>query len=109
MPITQSIYTPPTTFSYIDRAFDYEVVAESQSNQILGDVGSPGDYLHKIVFGIVAPTNGIILKGGTVPVLNIVNATITGLYELAIGLKAQTQWKITTGAGTNVLAIGVFT
>lgn len=94
-------------------ATDYETVAASQTAQVLGGAGSPGDYLdHVLVLVATAATGTVsILDGGTTVVVfpNSPGGGI-GSYDLLIKAKSVNgPWKITTGAGSSVIAVGKFT
>lgn len=92
--------------------YSYEAVAVSQTAQVLGGTGAAGDYLHRLVIQIitVATASVTIIDGSTSIVLLTGAATlIPGVYTVELGLASQTgPWKITTGAGATVLAVGVF-
>ena len=95
--------------------FDYETVAQSQSNQVMGSTGAVGDLLHHILIipgntspGAVAVyDNGILLNvfpGGA----NSVNTLAPINVPLGI-LSSNGAWKITTGSNVSVIAVGLFT
>jgi hypothetical protein len=98
----------------IDGVGDYETVAASQTNQVLGGTGAAGDYLGKLVCVVsTAATAQVQIKDGA-------NAAITvfpnspgggvGTYTIPLGVKSTVgAWQITTGAGVAVIAIGAFT
>jgi hypothetical protein len=96
---------------------EYETVAASASDQVLGATGAQGDYLDTLVCVVTtAATSQVQIKDGNgtlFPVLpNNVGAGI-GTYHVAIGAKCVNGttpgWKITTGAGVTVFATGNFT
>lgn len=100
--------------------FEYETVAASQTDQILGATGAAGDYLQGLLItpgtaaaGAVSIKDGngssipIFAGGGTTPLPTLapffayvgakcVNATTPG-------------WKVTTGANVTVIGVGDFT
>lgn len=92
----------------------YETVAASQSNQVLGATGAAGDYLDRLVIVVsTAATAQVQIKDGS-------NAAITvlpnspgggiGTYVIQLGLRSTTgAWQVTTGAGASVIACGSFT
>jgi len=97
--------------------FEYETVAASQTDQIMGATGAVGDYLEGLVCVVAtAATSQVQIKdgnGSAITVLpNAVGAGV-GTYYVPLGLKciaATTPgWKITTAAGVGVLATGDFT
>ena len=95
--------------SYPYRYFT-EAVAASQTNQVLGPNGATGDYLHRIVVAVAtALTSTVSVIDGSTTVLAIPANTPVGVYSIEInGVSAIGAWKITTGAGVSVLAVGIF-
>jgi hypothetical protein len=101
----------------ITGGFEYETVAVSQTDQIMGATGAVGDYLDCLLCVVAtAATSQVQIKdgnGSAITVLpNAVGAGV-GVYPIPIGLRcinATTPgWKITTAAGVTVLASGDFT
>ena len=92
-------------------AYPYETVAASQTAQVLGGTGAAGDYLHRIVVNVAtAATSTVSVIDGSTTVLAVPANTPIGSYSLELNLAAATgPWKITTGAGVTVLAVGLFT
>ena len=90
---------------------DYETVAVSQTDQVLGPNGNAGDILENLVCIVAtAATSTVSIKDGTGSAISILPAnTPVGAYSLKIGAKAATDWRVTTGAGVTVLAVGRFT
>jgi hypothetical protein len=96
---------------------DYETIAASQSDQILGPVGHKGDILERLI--IVPATTGagtVSIKDGNGSAINVfVTGTLADLSPLVIELGAictaatTPGWKVTTGANVSVIAIGRFT
>lgn len=87
-----------------------EAIAASQTNQVLGPTGATGDYLHRIVVAVAtAATSTVSVIDGSTTVLAIPANTPIGVYSIEInGVSATGSFKITTGAGVSVLAIGIF-
>ena len=90
--------------------YAYEAVAASQTAQVLGATGATGDYLHRIVVAVAtALTSTVSVIDGSTTVLAIPSNTPVGVYSIEINAVSATgAWKITTGAGASVLAVGVF-
>lgn len=94
---------------------DYEKVAASQTAQILGPTGHVGDILERIIVTVAtAATSTVSIIDGDGTAISIVPAvTPVGIYSIAIGARCVNAttpgWKITTGAGASVVAIGRFT
>jgi hypothetical protein len=92
-------------------ALPYEHVAASQTAQILGTTGAVGDYLHRLVItvGTAATSTVSILDGATSHVLVAANSAI-GVYSIEMNTFSKNgAWKVTTGAGAEVIAMGNFT
>jgi hypothetical protein len=93
-----------------DYGFYYETVAVSQTAQILGTTGAAGDYLHRITITVsTALTSTVSLLDGATSYAILPATTPVGIYSVEINAKSiNGAWKITTGAGASVLAVGVF-
>lgn len=99
-----------TTMSY----FDYETVAASQSDQVLGITGGKGDLLHRLVITVTtASTSSVIIKDGGGSAISIMPSGVgsgKGVYSVEINAASKVgAWSVTTGAGALVLAVGQFT
>lgn len=94
----------------VDNRTDYETVAASQTDQILGNVGNPGDILEQLVITVATAATGTVsIKDGSGSAIPITAAnTPIGVYTVELGARAVTNWKVTTGAGASVIAIGRF-
>ena len=96
--------------------FQYEHVAASQTAQVLGGTGATGDYLHRLICTVsTAATAQVQIVDGTGA--GALTHTILpnspgggiGVYTVEIGAASTTgPWKITTGAGVEVMAVGIF-
>ena len=94
----------------------YEHVAASASAQVLGGTGAIGDYLHRIVITVATAASAAVqIVDGTGA--GILTHTIlpnspgggVGVYNVEINaISANGAWKITTGAGSEVMAVGIF-
>lgn len=91
-------------------SFTYETVAASQTDQVLGVTGAHGDYIDKLIITVAtAATSTVTLKDGSTSVFTMAANTPIGVYFVPIEvLSASGAWKVTTGAGVSVLAIGQF-
>lgn len=92
--------------------YQYEHVAVSQTAQVLGGTGAIGDYLDKLICTVsTAATSSVaVLDGSTSHTIlpNNVGGGL-GVYVIPIGaISRNGPWKITTGAGVEVLALGIF-
>lgn len=93
---------------------DYEAVAVSQTDQILGPVGVVGDILETLIVSVAtAATSTCSIKdgNGSAIVITAANTTI-GVYSVPIGARCVNAttpgWKVTTGAGCTALGVGRF-
>ena len=91
--------------------FKYEHVAASATAQVLGSTGATGDYLHRLIITVSATATSTVslLDNTTSHVLVAANSAI-GVYSVEINTKSVNgAWKVTTGAGAEVIAMGNFT
>ena len=92
-------------------ALPYEHVAASQTAQVLGSTGATGDYLHRLVITVSATATSTVsvLDNTTSHVLVAANSAI-GVYSIEMNTFSKNgAWKVTTGAGAEVIAMGNFT
>lgn len=92
------------------RAFTYETVAASQTAQVLGVTGALGDYIEKLVISVAtsATSTVTLLDNATSIVITAANTPI-GVYVVPLGIRSSSgPWKVTTGAGATVIAVGEF-
>jgi hypothetical protein len=90
---------------------DYEAVAASQSDQVLGASGAAGDVLERLIVTVdTAATGTVSIKDGAGSAMPITTAnTPIGVYSVEIAAKSSAgAWKVTTGAGATVVAVGRF-
>jgi hypothetical protein len=95
-----------------DYGYQYETVAASQTAQVLGGAGKAGDYLHRLVVTVnTALTSTVTLTDG-VTAIPIVPANVgsgVGVLSIELNMASLTSgWKVTTGAGVTVVAVGQF-
>jgi len=93
--------------------YQYEHVAVSQSLQVLGGTGAAGDYVHRLVCTVSTASTALVqIKDGTGTTHTLLpNSPGGGIGVYNIELNAVSRngaWQVTTGAGVEVLAIGVF-
>ena len=94
--------------------FDYQAVAVSQSDKVLGVTGAAGDFLHKLIITVATAVTAVVsLKdggGSSIPILPNSPGNGLGVYVVEINaVSTAGAWKVTTGAGSTVLAVGRFT
>jgi hypothetical protein len=91
----------------------YVTVAAGQTDAALGS-GQKGDVLARLLVVVAtAATSTVSVKDGNGSAISVVPAnTPIGAYSLdvgAIAINATTPgWKVTTGAGVSVVAVGKF-
>jgi len=92
--------------------YQYETVAVSQTSQVLGGTGAAGDYVHRLIVSVITvATASVTLIDGSTSIVLLTGAVglVAGVYTIEVGLSAVTgPWKITTGAGATVVAVGIF-
>lgn len=93
---------------------EYETVAASQTDQALGATGAAGDYLEGLVCVVAtAATAAVSIKDGAGSAISVFPNSPgggVGTYPVPLGLRSLAgAWKVTTGAGVSVIAIGNFT
>jgi len=89
----------------------YETVAASQTAQVLGVTGAAGDTLMRLVVTVgVSLTGTVSLLDGATSYPLLPASLPVGVYSIEINaVSVNGAWKITTGAGATVLAVGNFT
>lgn len=90
--------------------YEYETVAASQTAQVLGVTGASGDYLHRLIVTVDTSATGTVslLDNATSIPITAANTPI-GVYTVDVGATSLNgAWKITTGAGATVMAVGRF-
>lgn len=96
----------------IPYGFQYETVAASQTAQVLGGTGAKGDYLDKLILVVsTAATAATSILDGSTSIAVFPNSPGGGIgtYEIPLGMLSVTgPWKVTTGAGVAVIAVGTF-
>jgi len=93
-------------------SMNYEHVAASQTAQVLGSTGFTWDYLQRLVCTVsTAATSTVTLLDDTQSHV-VLPANVGGgirVYVIEIGASSKNgAWKVTTAAGVEVLAIGIF-
>lgn len=91
----------------------YETIAASQTDQVLGPVGAAGDYLDRLVITVAtAVTAATSIKDGGGSAISILPNSPgggVGVYVVDCRMRSRAgAWKVTTGAGVSVVAVGEF-
>lgn len=94
--------------------FDYETVAASQSDQVLGNTGALGDFLHRLICVVATAATAQVQindgAGSAITVLPNSPGGGVGTYSIELNITSTGgAWKVTTGAGVSVIAVGRFT
>lgn len=90
----------------------YETVAASQTDQVLGGVGKAGNLLERLVVTVATSATGTVSikdgSGGSNISITAANTPI-GVYSIELGARSVSGgWRVTTGAGASVVAVGDF-
>jgi hypothetical protein len=94
-----------------DYGYQYETVAASQTTQMLGGSGAAGDYLHRLICTVTSAATATVTLTDGVTAISVVPAPVasTGVIDLELNMASLTSgWKVTTGAGVSVIAVGIF-
>lgn len=96
-------------------ATEYETVAASQTDQMLGGAGAAGDYLAGLlVIPATTSPGGVSIENGAtnIPVFVGGADSVSNLVPFFVPLGIASVgggWEITTGANVSVIAVGNFT
>lgn len=93
--------------------FDYETVAAGQADQALGVTGAVGDFLHRLIIVVAtAATAQVQIKDGSGSAITVFpNSPGGGIGTYSVEMNIVSTggaWKVTTGAGVSVIAVGRF-
>lgn len=90
--------------------YQYETVNASQTAQVLGGTGQTGDYLHRLVVNVAtAATSTVSILDNATSISLVPANTPIGIYSIELNMVSVSgAWKVTTGAGVSVIAIGIF-
>lgn len=103
---------PAASLSTIGSGLEYEAVAASATDQVLGATGGTGDYLSHIVIQPATTGAGTVtVKDNTTVIFTFTTGTLADLRPITIpfgAFSASGAWKVTTGANVAVLAFGDF-
>jgi len=95
---------------------NYETVAASQTDQVLGAAGAAGDFLVSLLVVPATTSPGSVsIKDGSGSAITVFTGGASSTSNLvpfvvALGMESGSgAWKVTTGANVSVIAIGKFT
>lgn len=113
--VSASVQALATAMSTNALAGEYEAVAASATDQVMGATGGTGDYLsHVIVIPAVAACGLVTIKDNTTAIISFVGGGTTAMPSVApfvipVGMySASGAWKITTGSNVSCVAVGNF-
>lgn len=102
-----------TDLPTVNGADEYEAVAASQTDQVIGATGATGDYLsHVLVIPGTTSPGAVTIKDGTTTIISYAGGTVASTipFVIPVGVKSVSgAWKITTGSNVTCLAVGDFT
>ena len=92
---------------------NYETVAASQTDQVLGQTGAAGDWLEGVLCVVVTAANSAVSikdgSGSDIVVFPDNPGSGIGSYYVPIGAKSTAgAWSVTTDSGVSVVATGRF-
>jgi len=95
---------------------DYETVAASATDQVLGPTGATGDWLATVwIVPATTSPGAVSIKDGSGSAITVFTggaSSISNLvpFPVSLGIKsAAGAWKVTTGTNVSVIASGNFT
>lgn len=95
---------------------EYETVAASQTDQVLGATGAAGDYLSGLLIVPATTSPGAVsLKDGAGAAITIFTggassvASLVPFFATILAKSTGGAWSVTTGANVSVIATGNFT
>lgn len=112
---TQGQAAPSASVPVVEAKFEYETVAASQTDQILGSTGAAGDYLsHLIIIPATTSPGAVSIEDGATNMTIFTGgaSSVSNLVPIVIPIRAATVtggWEVTTGADVSVFAVGLFT
>ena len=98
-------------YGFLNGENEYEVVAASQTAQVIGATGAAGDYLSHVIIDPLNATPGTVsIIDGSTTVLTITPPASSQPFTLPVMARSREgAWKITTGASVTCMAVGNFT
>ena len=88
----------------------YETVAASQTAQVLGGSGATGDTIIRLIVTVnTAATSTVTILDNATSIAIMPATTAVCVYSIDLGVQSVSgPWKVTTGAGVTVVAVGNF-
>lgn len=116
--VDSSAVTQPVSNSLLTNlgVGEYETVAASQTDQVMGATGATGDYLSAVlIVPATAAAGAVSIKDGSTSISIFAGGGTTALPTLApirvdLGMiSVSGAWKVTTGTNVSAIGIGNFT
>ncbi len=88
----------------------YETVAASQTAQVLGQSGAVGDTIIRLIVTVnTAASSTVTILDNAISIPIMPATTAVGVYSIPLNMQSVSgAWKVTTGAGATVVAVGNF-
>ena len=88
----------------------YETVDASQTAQVLGQSGAVGDTIIRLIVTVnTAASSTVTILDNSTSIAIMPATTAVGVYSIDLGVQSVSgPWKVTTGAGATVVAVGNF-
>ncbi len=113
LPASLGTKSAAASLSITPAGLEYETVAASQTDQVLGATGAAGDYLSHIVIQPATTGAGTCtIKDGTTVIFTFTTGTLPGLAPITVPFgifSVNGAFKVTTGANVAIIGIGDFT
>lgn len=97
-------------------AAEYETVAASQTDQVLGPTGAAEDYLATLwIVPATTSPGAVSIKDGSGSAITVFTGGATSVsnlvpFPVSVGIRSTSgAWKVTTGTNVSVIATGNFT
>ena len=97
--------------------YQYEHIAANQSSAVvLGTTGAKGDYLHRLIITVATAASSLVkvVDGSGASILThtiLPNAVGGGIGVYVVDMETVSSdgaWAVITGAGSEVMAVGIF-
>lgn len=112
LPASLGQKAPAASLAVVSAGLEYETVAASQTDQVLGATGAAGDYLsHIVIQPVTTGAGAVTVKDGASTIYLFTSGTLADLSPKTVpfGIFSTGALSVTTGANVTVLAVGNFT
>lgn len=99
-----------TLNGFLNGENEYQVVAASQTAQVIGSTGQVGDYLsHIVIDPLTASPGTVTLIDGSTTILTITPPASSQPFTVPIMATSKAgPWKVTTGTNVTCMVVGNF-